>query len=292
MKRLFLAAIACSTPAPVATGALGGGVACRAGNVEISIDVATRVANAQHISPREAAAMLADDAVASQGAIAKGVDKDVAWRIRAARARLVSDRWREEARAAGDPTDAEIADVSRDHWQDVDCPETRTVIHAIVLKPKNAPAPANGPEVAAAIRAAVGDAGNEADFERIANAVQGGTQKKVERLPPFAADGRIAQPGAQGGFDRTFAAAAFAIGHAGETSNVIETSFGWHVIRLVRIAPPHSIPWEERRLLFREEVFARRAQAKHDALLAKLQSQTSIDVSLSAEQSMALVKPQ
>jgi hypothetical protein len=286
--------IACGThAAPMQSGTLTEGIVARAGSIDITTDLASRVATAQKIDSRSAVTTLADDAVAAQAAQTKSLDVDptVAWRVRALKARTVTDRFREEARALGPPTDAEISMMSSDHWQEVDTPEQRTAIHAIVLKEKNKPPPPNALDVAESIRHAVGDEGNDQDFESIANKIGArGTTIRVERLPPFVADGRIAQPGAQGSFDATFARTTFAIPAVGRTSDVTETRFGWHVIRLIRITPPHAIPWEERRGLFAEEIFATRAREKHDQLLGKLRAKETIDVSLSAEQSMALVK--
>ena len=40
----------------------------------------------------------------------------------------------------------------------------------------------------------------------------------------------------------------------------MESPFGWHVIRMIQRLPPRSVPIEERRRLFAEEVVAKRGQ--------------------------------
>jgi hypothetical protein len=271
---------------PVETGPLPPGVVARVGGTEISADLAARVARAQHVEPRAAAGSLADDALAARVALDRGLDRDpdVSWRLRALRARLVTDRLRDEAKAKGPLTDAEVQDLTRDHWQELDSPEQRTVIHAIVLKPASS---ADAAAVAEAVHAAVESATSPDDFESRAKAVPHGALKvQVERLPPFVADGRIAVAGAQGGLDTTFTAAAFAIPSIGKTSPIVETTFGWHVIRLLDVAPPRFVGLDQRRLLLGPEALARRAKTRHDAILDDLRAQNKVEISLSAEQSM------
>lgn len=296
MKRVLvlLLAIACGgeKPIPVATGPLPEGIVARVGGIEISGDLVRRVAQSQKTSPRAAAESLADDALAARAALDRGLDRDpdVAWRLRALRARFVTDRIRDEVKAKGLPTDAEVAELTQLHWTELDSPEQRKVIHAIVLKPA---ASGEAVPVADALRRAVEGATDDVDFEtRATNVPHGNLQTKVERLPRFVVDGRVAMPGAQGGLDTIFTAAAFAIPKVGDTSPVIETSFGWHVIRLVEIVPPYAVPLEQRRTLLAAEVNTRRGREKHDALLESLKKTAGVDIRSSAEQSMKTVKLQ
>jgi len=293
MRRAVLAAVllCCGgdKPPPIETGPLPPGVVGRVAQTEIPEDLAVRVARAQHVTPRDATQSLADDALAARVAQDRGLDRDpdVAWRLRAFRARLVSDRLRDEAKAQGPLTDSEIEELTQEHWQDLDSPEQRTVIHAVVRKPASS---GDAVPIADAIRRAVEDAQNADEFEQKANAVPHGTiQVKVERLPPFVADGRVAAAGMGGGFDKTFAAATFEISAAGKTSAVVETSFGWHVIRLLEITPPHHVPIEQRRLMLAAEGIARRAKTRQEEILAAQRSKNPVEISLSAEQSMKAV---
>ena len=112
-----------------------------------------------------------------------------------------------------------------------------------------------------------------------------GVEARVERLPGFAHDGRIVEGG--GAMDTTFAAAAHQLTESSPTSSVVETSFGWHVIRLGARLPAHVVPLEERRELFDEETRAVRAKRAFDGLMATLRARRTVEVQPEAETWMA-----
>jgi hypothetical protein len=263
----------------------------RVGDVDIEPDLVGRVATARKGTPRDALDALIDDALLAEDARTRGLDSRdaVANDLRATRGRFVVDRIRDKARAAGGTTDAEVEVLSAEHWQEVDCPEQRVVIHALVVKPKNAKPLPEGASLGDDLARAVAPATNDTEFEHLANAVPrpANVEIRVERLPAFTADGRVAERGSSGSFDTTFTRAAFALPGADAVSPVVETSFGWHVIRVLRVLPPRFVPIETRRGMFLAEAIARRAQKDQAALLRELHARHPVSISDGAEISMA-----
>jgi len=231
------------------------------------------VAKAQMIPPAQALDLVIDDALAAAGARAAGLDKTPEARVATAsvEARKIMLDIREQARAAGPATDEEVKEGSEAHWAEVDLPEQMRVIHALVVKPKvpdlakNPGLMAQARALATALAATEADAVSEEDFEDRAKALvhDKSLEIKVEKLEPFIADGR--QPNGPG-LVEDFARGAVPLA-VGTTSGVVQTDFGWHVIRMLERLPEHRVPFEERRYRFREEVIAVRARRA----LAKVQ---------------------
>jgi parvulin-like peptidyl-prolyl isomerase len=276
---------ACGSPPGKATlhGALGGDAVARVGDVVITAPLLARVAAAQDVAPAQALALLVDDALAANGAHVAGLDRtaDVARAVTAGRARLTALRVREHARAAGPPTDAEVDELTRVHWLQVDLPEQRRVIHALVLTPKD-PSPLLSERalgLAGELATSEAQASSPDDFESRAKALPArpGLEVKVERLEPFVADGRIALPGG-GDMDPDFAKAAFQLPSVGATSGVVATPFGWHIIRLVEILPEHRISFEDRRRWFKDETEAVRARRELERLREDLDRKYPVEV--------------
>jgi hypothetical protein len=277
-------------PAPPAHKSLGGAVAARvAGDVDIGTSLVADVARAQSTTPAAALDGLIGDALAAKGAKARKLDDapDVRRERTAALARLVATRVRDAARAEGPPTDAEVAELSQRHASEVDRPESVRVIHAIALRPKKDGDPAPAREVATALEEAVRGATTADDFEARAKAVPhpAAVDVRVERLPAFAQDGHIVE-GGTGGMDATFASAAFRLSASSPLSAIVETPFGWHVIRLLERLPANVVPLEDRRRAFTEEVRQMRAQRAYDALLGSLRQSRAVEILPDAEPAM------
>lgn len=267
--------------------ALEGDQVARVGEVSIPASLVADVAARQGVSPAVALERLTGDSLASQAARARGVDSrpDVAWSMVSARARFCAERLERDAHAKGPPTDAEIDEATKRRWREFDMPEHMVVVHAVTLRKRDADV-AIGPGVASAIHAAVLGAADGDAFQRAAKSVDAsGLEVRVEVLPAFAEDGRVVD--GDSNFDTTFTHAAFALANVGDTSSVVETKFGWHVIRLLQRFPAHRVPLAERRVALAESAYTRRARDAYEAILTRRKSSSGVSIEPSAYETMA-----
>lgn len=281
----IVALAACSTrPAPPAAhGALREGEVARVADDRIVADLVADVAVARRVSPKEALTALTDDALLASEARARGLDRGPRGEFlrRTSAARATVRRLLADARAAGPITDAELEALSAMHWREVALPEQVRVIHAVVVRPKR-PGPdsdARAKLLAADLERAVRASSSDAEFEQAAKQLpHPGFELTVQRLPAFVLDGRASEGDEGQSFDATFAKAAHALGSPGATSGIVETVFGWHVIRLTERLPAKQLPPDERRAFFGEELFAYRAMLAREAMVQAAKRRTSVDV--------------
>jgi hypothetical protein len=265
----MLAGYACgrrSAPPPAFTTL--GDDAARVGTATIPASLVLQVARARDRSPSEAIDGLVQDALLSQAALGEGVAdrRSVQWMSVVALARVVPERLYDESRGRGLPTDEELATVR--------------VVHAVVLR-----APTLSRSRAAALAGVIWDAvagaRSDGDFEERASRLpHPGMHVTVERLPAFDASGHAAE-GQE--FDATFVAAAFALHGRGETSHVVETPFGWHIIRLIERVPPDATALEQRRKDLASAILEMRVRADLTNLLRVRRGRTPIEVAADAD---------
>lgn len=287
---LLIASLSCAgsqeTPPPAEQTALGGEIAARVGSDVIPVSLVAKVATAQHVTPREALKRLVDDAVAANAARAKGFDRELptSWHLTAARGRVTADRFLAEAKRMGPPTDDEIETLSARYWREVDRPPALRVVHAVVHRPVK-PDPAASERARAfaqQLRDALVDAKDADDFIAKAKAVPFPEGKvTAENLPPFTEAGKSIEAEQQ--FDPAFAKGAFAVGEAGKTSAVVESSFGWHVIRVLERIPEQRMPMETRRIAFTDEAITMRAAAMTKARIEAARAAKPIEIAPSSE---------
>src|SRR5579859_2406270 len=116
--------LACASPAPPAAsiGVLEAGQLARVGSISLPESLVVDVAGAQGVTARAALDELVEDALAAQFAVARHlIDRpSVGWACTSALARRVPVQLADAAKAAGPPTDEEVATLS--------------VVHAVVLR--------------------------------------------------------------------------------------------------------------------------------------------------------------
>jgi hypothetical protein len=269
-----------ATP-PAVTASLGGVVVAKVGDTTIDRSLVLAVARARKISAEDALALLINDALLARAAIANGAEKDAVIALRGTTplSRALLNQLRDKS-IATPFTDEEIAAVSEHHWLTTNHPELRRVVHALVKKGvPNTRAVAE--ELRTALLAANGpDAGkSESAFTEAAKnfKVPSGPPVHVENLR-VAEDSRIAEPGADGSVEEAFTKGTFAIADVFGTSELVETTYGVHVIRLLDKTPPMRLTREQVIEKLRPDLIATRVSPAHDQLLNRLRAATKVEL--------------
>jgi peptidyl-prolyl cis-trans isomerase C len=300
-----LAVLACSAllascggeqPAePAAAGELPPGFVARAGTELIATPTVARIAHSQGISPKDAALRALSDAVLAAGARASLPRGTIASIERGAQARRTLEALAADATRRGPPSAAELEEQLRERWVELDRPAAARTVHAVVLSPKperEQAARAVAEKMAEAVRVAT----SAEDFIKIAKeAAADGFEVRAEPLPFITVDGRGFQRRdstfvAQGSFDEGFAAAANALDAVGQLSPIVQTRFGFHIIRLEERAPAAGIPEADRPSALTKDVMSRRAERARRELLDRLRQSSKIELDRAVDELTARVQ--
>lgn len=263
---------ACGTK-PRAAGPLPVAIVARCGDEHVSSRSLEAAASARRAPPRDVLPLLLDDACLAAGARLRALPPapQVAVEQRALLARTVLEDLRRAPAVVAPITDADLAGVREARWFELDHDAAMKVVHAVVLHPEKGPPDLpKARERAEAIRAAVRGAADANAFrDRATAAAAGDPAVKVETLAPVLRDGRVLGPDGEH-YEVAFAVAANDLPAPGAQSNLVETSFGVHVLQAIAVVPAVHLETERLRGLVAREIRAARARADLDVLLASL----------------------
>lgn len=297
--------ITCGTrrPPPERAVVLDGDAVARVGDDEVAADTVAAIASEQNVDVRHALDLAVFDALVAAEAKARGLDERERRHTRAALAEVLLRQLADEARAEGDPSDAEIEELTAANWYEVARPEAIAVVHAVVrLDPDDdALVAAKAEAVANRIRAAilptaaaakvhagpdylprpgipVGNDRERDEFLRIAKGTPSeGFPLSTDLIPAFAADNNAVHYESRSpSYDPGFVAQAFKLQQRGDVSPVIRTPFGFHVIMLLGRMPGSVLSLPARRQLFTPLVVLSRTRKRIDEIVGRLRRSTEI----------------
>jgi len=296
--------------------AASGEVIARVGDAPITKDIVLAIARARRVTPAVALDMAIRDAVFAQEAIDRGLDVPHARDVDAALVRSLAATFREEAKAEGPITEAEVNERSKAHYYWVARPESWVTVHAVVRVAEDAgeakwqaaqklaqkihdavaPAVAEQRDTWAAtvqqdpLAAAFFQAANQVDKE--------GLEVVIQPLPGVATDAFTVQPevisdnkvtARRDPIDPEFVKGAAKLEHRGDLSPPVRSGSGWHVILLVDRVPPSMLSLDERRAIFEDDIYDVRANKLTTDLVAKLHQATPTETTLNADALLALI---
>ncbi len=288
----FVAACASSDVAPPVRVELEGAVA-RVGQTEIQGSLVSAVARGRNLPKDAALEALVEDALFAEGATRRGLLERADLRVaqRTLLARLAIRASWSSSTAEGPPTDAELAEVRKTRWRELDRPPSIRAAHVLVQKPAKGGADfaTRGRAVAEALLRDLRATTSPEEFVARggAPAERDGLAIVAQQLPAFVADGRIVE--GEGGMDPAFVRGAFELKNVGDISGVVESSFGFHVIRLNARFDGEHVQDDELRRRVQTEVWKERGRRRYDALLSALRKARPVVVEPTAEELMRSV---
>jgi PPIC-type PPIASE domain len=209
--------------------------------------------------------------------------------VRSAKARWLTRVFLEEAERRGALTEVEASQIRKDRWREFDRPPGMRVVHALVRRPSGKSAEIvaafakDGKRQAMSLRERLLDTNAESDFVNAAKASLSEPYPIVaEDIPLFAANGELIE--VQGTLDKAFASAAFLLAKDGEVSPIVETPFGFHIIRRAEVKASQTIPLDEMADRVHSDLLRVRSRRTLEEALAKSKEANPVKVNSAFQQ--------
>ena len=95
-----------------------------------------------------------------------------------------------------------------------------------------------------------------------------------------------------GKMDPAFSKTAFALKSAGDLSEPVQSSFGWHIIRLDGRRPPQDMPWEQARKVIMTDLKQRHVIEARDARLNAIRNDPNLKINQAAIDGLVVKLPE
>ena len=95
-----------------------------------------------------------------------------------------------------------------------------------------------------------------------------------------------------GKMDPAFTKAAFALKNTGDFSEPVQSSFGWHIIRLDGRRPPQDMSWEQARKVIMTELKQRHVVETRDAKLNAIRNDPNLKINQAAIDALVVKLPE
>ena len=95
-----------------------------------------------------------------------------------------------------------------------------------------------------------------------------------------------------GKMDPAFSKTAFALKNAGDLSEPVQSSFGWHIIRLDGRRPPQDMPWEQARKVIMADLKQRHVIEARDARLNAIRNDPNLKINQAAIDALVVKLPE
>jgi peptidyl-prolyl cis-trans isomerase C len=95
-----------------------------------------------------------------------------------------------------------------------------------------------------------------------------------------------------GKMDPAFTKGAFDLKNAGDLSEPVQSSFGWHIIRLDGRRPPQDMPWEQARKVIMTDLKLRHVNAARDARLNAIRNDPHLKINQAAIDALVVKLPE